>query len=299
MKIAVVILNFNGLSDIRDCLKSVNTNEKDGFEVETIVVNNDTEIRNIDSLKKLFPKIHLINNDKNLGFSGGNNAGIRQALKNNANYIFIINNDTILEKNCLKILLNSAEKEKTAGIFGPKIYFAPGYETHKEKYRPLDLGKIIWYAGGMIDWQNVLASHRGVDELDNGQYDKISKTDFVTGCAMFVKKEVFEKIKLFDEKIFLYFEDVDFCIRAKKKGIGSLFVPQAVVWHKNAGSSGGTGSNLQTYYMTRNRLIIGMRYAPWRTKLALFRENLVLLVNGSPPQKQAVGDFLRRKYGKR
>jgi GT2 family glycosyltransferase len=298
MKIALIILNFNGLVDTQNCLKSLADTVKNNFELEIIVVNNDIHHQNDDIFKKINFQINVINNSKNLGFSGGNNIGIRYGLKNGADFVFIINNDTIVDKNCIQKLLDDAQKEKNIGIFGPKIYFASGYETHKEKYTPMNLGKVIWYAGGIIDWQNVLASHRGVDEVDLGQFDKISKTDFVTGCAMFIRRNVFEKIGLFDEKLFLYFEDVDFCIRAKKKGFNSYFIPQAYLWHKNAISSGGTGSDLQTYYMTRNRLIIGMRYAPWRTKLALFRENMFVLMKGNVFQKHAVGDFLRRKYGK-
>lgn len=188
---------------------------------------------------------------------------------------------------------------KKGGIFGPKIYFYPGFETHKASYKSSELGRVIWYAGGKMDWQNVLASHVGVDEVDSGQHDQLTKTDFVSGCSMFIRREVFETIGYLDPKFYLYYEDLDFCQRAKKKGYDIFYVPEATMWHKNAQGGGGTGSDLQGYFITRNRLLIGMRYAPWRTKLALFREATVLLMHGKKTQKEAIGDFLRKKYGKR
>ncbi len=116
---------------------------------------------------------------------------------------------------------------------------------------------------------------------------------------MFVRSEVFNKIGLFDTKLHLYYEDLDLCKRAQSKGFEIYYVPKAIVWHSNAATAGGSGSKLQSYYITRNRLLIGMRYATWRAKLALFREAATMILKGTKEQKQAVGDFLRKKYGKR
>ncbi|RJR29515.1 glycosyltransferase family 2 protein [Candidatus Microgenomates bacterium] len=299
MKIAIVILNYNGTNVVGDCLASVGKLKTTGFELITYVVDNASTDESVKLILERFPKVTLIKNEKNLGFSEGNNVGIRQALKNGADFVLLLNNDTVVDTNCVTALLEEAQKRPKGGIFGPKIYFAKGYEFHNDRYKESELGKVIWYAGGKIDWNTVLASHRGVDEVDRGQYDVAVKTSFVSGCASFIRKEVFEKVGFLDPKLFLYYEDLDFCKKAQAQGFELYYVPKAVLWHKNAHSSGGSGSDLQSYYITRNRLLLGMRYAPWKTKMALFQEASGYLIWGTLTQKQAVGDFLRKKFGRR
>jgi len=296
MKVAIVVLHYLEKDLTIQCLESIEKLRVSNLKLQTIIVNNNFK-ENLDDLEKSFGDFVFLKTKKNLGFTGGNNLGIKRALKNGADFVFFLNNDTILDKNCLVYLIKQACLIKKSAIFGPKIYFAPGREYHKGKYKPSDQGKVIWYAGGTIDWKNVLASHRGVDEVDKGQYDQTEETDFVSGCAMLVKKEVFEKIGLLDDKYFLYLEDNDFCQRAKKAGFKVIFTPKAKVWHVNAGSS-KVGGTLHDYYLTRNRLIFGMKYANRQTKIALLRESLKLLVSGRPWQKKGIRDFFLRKSGK-
>ncbi len=299
-KIAVIILNWNGKEDTLECLESIQNMEHQVFNLEVIVVDNGSTDNSVDKIKKFIDSgkstIKLLENQRNLGFAEGNNVGIKHALENEADYVMLLNNDTQVDKNLLTELLKAMEENKTVGIVGPKIYFVSGYEYHR-RYKETELGKVIWYAGGMIDWRNVYASHRGVDEVDIGQYDKVEETDFTTGCAMLIKKEVFGQIGFLDEKYFMYLEDVDFCLRAQKAGFKILYKPQGIVWHKNAQSSGQPGSSLQTYYLTRNRLIFGMRYAFLRTKLALLRESIRLYFK-SDVEHQAVSDFFLGRLGK-
>lgn len=264
-KIAIIILNWNGKENTLDCLKSIDKSQK------ILVVDNNSTDDSVEIIKKEFPEVKIIQNPQNYGFAKGNNIGIKKALSDGAEYVFILNNDTVLEKNCLKNLLEAVKKYQEYSIFAPKIYFEKNYEFHKDRYSDNEKGRVIWYAGGIIDWKNVYGKHRGVDEVDCGQFDKFESTEYATGAAMFVKKEVFEKIGLLDEKYFMYYEDTDFCIRAKKAGFKILFVPNAVVYHKNAGSS-SSGSHLQDYYITRNRLMFGIKYAKLKTKLVLIRE---------------------------
>lgn len=298
MHVAVVILNFNRKAETLECLKSLS--QLDGtVKPELVVVDNASTDGSVQSIKGEYPDCTILVNPENLGFAEGNNVGIKYCLNQKAQYVLILNNDTTLDSHCIEELLDFASVDKKGGIFGPKIYFSPGKETHLSRYKKGDIGRVLWYAGGRIDWDNMLASHRGVDEVDSPFYSINQKTQFVSGCAMFVHRHIYEKIGLFDRRFYLYFEDVDFCLKATRKGFGIWYVPKAVVWHKNAESSGGTGSDLQMYYMTRNRLLIGMRYAPWRTKLALMREAMNLIIKGDKTQKQAVGDYLRRRYGKR
>lgn len=295
IKIAIIILHFSHKDLTGQCLDSIAKLRTTGFILETIVVNNNPK-ENLESLKKKFPKIVLLKSQKNSGFAGGNNLGIKKALKDKADFLFILNNDTLLDKNLLSSLVKTANKEKQSGIITPKVYFAPEHEFHYDRYQPQERGKVIWYAGGLIDWQNIICSHRGVDEVDHGQYDMLSETDFASGCAFFVKKEVFKKIGFFDENYFLYLEDVDFCQRAKKAGFKIFYEPKAKLWHINAGSS-AVGSQLQDYYLSRNRLIFGLKYASLKTKFCLIKESLVLLRKGRVWQKIAVRDFYLRKFG--
>lgn len=297
-KIAVIILNYNGFADTHECLRSLTTVKRTGLQLLTVVVDNASK-ESPEILVCEFPEVTLLKNSTNLGYAEGNNVGIREALKHNADFVLILNNDTVVDQYCFIELLKASDQKPSGGIFGPKIYFYKGREFHKSRYKKNESGKVFWYAGGRIDWDNVLVSHRGVDEVDHGQYDTLTKTPFMSGCAMFVRRDVFEKIGLFDNKLYLYYEDLDFCKRAEKNGIGSWYVPKATIWHKNAGTAGGSGSDLQSYYMTRNRLLIGIRYAPFKSKLALLKEGVTLLMKGTSTQKEAVKDFLTGNYGAR
>lgn len=294
-KVAFVIVNWNHKDDTVRCLETLKEVKQKNFEIIVYVIDNGSTNDSAAVIKKNHPWIILIETENNLGFTGGNNIGIRSALDVNADFIWILNNDTLVDKNILSTL--KVFKDPKVGIVGSKIYFAPGSEYHKIRYIEKNRGRVLWYAGGVIDWNNMYASHRGVDEVDTGQYDNVEETSFVTGCSMIVKKEVFEKIGLFDEKFFAYLEDLDFCLRAKQAGFTLLYNPQSILWHKNAGSS-GVGSKLHQYYMTRNRFIVGMRYASIRTKFALAREAFRIMFLGSPIRRKAVMDTLMGKFGK-
>jgi len=294
-EISIVILHFSGREQTEVCLDSIKKLNLKDLEIKVFVVNNNPK-ENLNSLKRKFKEFVFLETGKNLGYAGGNNVGIKKAISGKSDFVFVINNDTFLDKDALTELVKASVSDEKIGILGPKIYFAPGYEFHKERYQAKDKGKVIWYAGGLIDWQNVVSSHRGVDEVDHGQYDTLIETDFVSGCAMLVRKEVFQKIGFFDERFFLYWEDVDFCQRAKKVGFKIMFVPQAKLWHANAGSS-EVGGKIHDYYMTRNRLLFGMRYADLRTKIALVRQSFKILRQGRLWQKIGVKDFYLKKFG--
>jgi GT2 family glycosyltransferase len=157
---------------------------------------------------------------------------------------------------------------------------------------------VIWYAGGVIDWENVYGYHRGVDEVDHGQFDEAQETNFATGCCVAVSATTIKKVGMLDEKYFFGLEDMDWSIRVKQEGLKVLYEPRSMIWHKNAGSSGGSGSKLHEYYHNRNRILFGMRYAKWKTKLALAREGMAKLMSGNQTEKRAVMDAWLNKYGK-
>jgi len=297
MKIAIVVLNYNTKGEILDCLESLSKLQKDDNEIEIIIVDNASTDDSVSAIRKNFKDLTIVENQQNLGFSGGNNVGVKKTLKDKAEWFLILNPDTTVDDRLILELVKVANSDSLVGIIGPKIYFAKGLEFHKNRYKEGELGKVIWYAGGKIDWNNVLASHRGVDEVDKGHYQEIVETDFVSGAAMFVKSQVFEKIGFFDERYFLYLEDLEFCQRAKKAGFKVVFAPKAIVWHKNA-SSTKVGSPLQDYFITRNRLIFGLKYANLRAKFALFRESINFLFGSNKIKKRAVLDFYFGRWGR-
>lgn len=289
-RVAVVIVNWNGKDNTLSCLASLGKRN-------IIVVDNASTDGSVEAINKRFPTVEIIQNSENLGFSGGNNIGIKSALSRGADFIWLLNNDTVVDKNALQSLIEAFD-DRSVGIAGSKIYFSPGREFHKERYKIGELGNVLWYAGGHIDWNNMYASHRGVDEVDRGQYDEPEETEFITGCSMMVKREVFEKIGILDEKFFAYLEDVDFCLRAKNHGYRLLYVSRSIIWHENASSSGSPGSVLHEYCLTRNRLLMAFRYAPIRTRIALLREGLRFIKNGSSIRRRAVVDALFGRFGR-
>lgn len=296
-KVALIIVNWNGHKDTVRCLESVkNIHIPNGLTLETIVVDNGSTDESVKYLSKAYPQATVLTLHENLGFTGGNNVGIGYGMKRNADYIWLLNNDTIVDSHVLSLV--EAFSDHAVGVAGSKIYFAPGHEYHKARYSKTEIGKVFWYAGGLVDWDNMYASHKGVDEVDVGQYDILTETPFVTGCSMMIKREVIEKIGMLDDRFYLYLEDLDFGLRAKEAGFRLVYFPQSKLWHVNAGSSGGAGNPIHDYYITRNRLWIGLRYAPLRTKFALLREAFRFLHHGNSIKKQAVKDFFLHKWGK-
>ena len=305
MLVSIVILNWNRKKDTLDCLESLGKTIVD-FKLETIVVDNastdgsSTEIRKF--LKKMSFKRNnfrseILKNKDNLGFCEGNNLGIRHALNHGADYILLPNNDTLVDESTFGDLLRVALSRPKAGLLSPKIYFAPGYEFKKDIYKSSDMGRVIWYAGGNIDWDNVYGTNHGVDEVDKGQFERVRETDFATGACMLIKRELLEKVGTLDEKYFMYFEDSDLSHRARNAGYEVLYAPPARIWHKVSQSS-KIGGDLNDYFIIRNRLLFGMRYAPVRTRLALYRESLRLFWKGRPWQKKGVLDFYLGKFGR-
>lgn len=295
----LVILSYKGHKDTHELLNSLQKVKTDDFLMNVVVVDNcPSDQIKIDLKEFKDLNLHVIYNEKNLGFSGGNNVGIKYSAKNNADYIVVQNNDTLVDPEYIKELIKAAESNDQIGAVVPKIYFAKGYEFHKERYRDEDIGKVIWYGGGYIDWKNVLGNHKGVDEVDKGQYDNEEETELATGCCILIKRKIIDEVLGYDDRYFLYYEDADLSQRIQGVGYKLFYAPKAVIWHKNAQSTGGSGSDLQDYFITRNRLLFGMRFAGLRAKAALIKESLKLLSNGRKWQKKGVIDYYLRKFEK-
>lgn len=299
-KVSIVILNWNRKKDTLDCLESIRNVDSKGIKLELVVVDNASKDGSVEAFKNLsFDNIayEIVENKKNLGFAEGNNIGVRHSFNHGAEYVVILNNDTIVDKRLITGLVSTARKYPDAGLISPKIYFAKGYEYHPKRYKKKDLGKVIWYAGGDLDWDDVYGTNRGVDEVDHGQYEKVVDTEFATGACMLVKKKAIKKAGMFDWRYFMYLEDADLSQRMKKKKWRVMYTPKAHLWHKVAQSS-KIGGDLNDYYITRNRLIFGMKYAPIRTRFALYRESMRILIRGRRWQKFGVLDFYLGIRGK-
>ncbi len=295
-KVSIIIVHYGSLATTTRCLQSLQKMDS-GFQVACVVIDNAAK-EPAQKLEEKFPQTTVIRLKENAGFSGGNNAGIRYAIKQQSpDMIVLLNDDTTVAPNFLEALWERFTKRPHSGAIAPKIFFSPGKEFHQESYRREDHGNVLWYAGGWIDWKEVVAWHRGVDEKDLGQHDKATRSPFATGCCLALRPKALQKVGLLDDNLFLYWEDVELSLRLRKAGWEVWYEPQSQIWHDNAGSS-GSGSQLHEYYQTRNRYLVGFRYAPARTKLFLLKQLFREYKTGSFPRKQAILDLIKRNYGK-
>jgi GT2 family glycosyltransferase len=299
-KVSIIILTTNALKMTKEQLLDVAKLDTGNLNIECIVVDNGSKDGTEESIKNYkLPNMRykFIQSGANLGFAGGNNIGIKDALKHKSDYIILMNNDLILRKDIVVKLVDFMSRNVDVGVASPKMYFAKGYEFHKDRYNESEKGKVLWYAGGIIDRKNVYTSHRGVDEVDHGQYDKIEETDVANGACVIIRREVFEKIGLLDSSFFLYWEDADFSERVKRAGFKVFFYPNTWMWHKVSASTGGSGSPTNDYFLIRNRFYYSMRYSPFWTKFAVFRDTVRQIFIGRTWQKWGALDaLLGRKY---
>jgi GT2 family glycosyltransferase len=294
-KVSLIILTTKALAMTKEQLIDVAKLDTKGVQCECLVVDNGSN----DGTEEAFQNYKLpnmnykfIETGANLGFAGGNNVGIKDVVERKFDYIILMNNDLILSKDIINKLVGFMEANKEVGVASPKMYFAKGYEFHKDRYKDSDLGKVIWYAGGVIDRKNAYSSHRGVDEVDCGQYDKTVDTDFANGATVIIRREVFEKVGYLDSSFFLYWEDADFSEKVKKYGYKVKYFPGTCIWHKVSASTGGSGSPTNDYFLTRNRIYFAMRYLSLRTKFAVVRDTIRLIFIGRKWQKWGAVDGL-------
>jgi GT2 family glycosyltransferase len=216
--VSIIILNYNGREDTLACLRSMEHLTYPNARI--IVVDNGSTDGSAEAFRAQHPRFELIETGKNLGFTGGNNLGIRHALEQGADYVMLLNNDTVVAPDFLDVMVTAMEANPKAGVTGPTIYYYDSPET-------------IWSAGGAIDWSHGTTCMVGLDEEDKAQFGLSPRpVDFVTGCAILARRDVWEKVGLLDEKFFMYYEETEWCVRARRAGFDILHVPTAMVWHK-------------------------------------------------------------------
>jgi GT2 family glycosyltransferase len=223
--IAVIVLTWNGRDLTLDCLDSLARVATAGVRV--IVVDNASADGTVEAIRARFgAEVTVLSNPSNLGYAAGNNAGIERALDDGADLVLLLNNDTIVDPAFIDELVRGLAAAPGAGIAGPKTYYAS----------PPDR---IWFAGGEVSLWRGTARHIGIRQTDRGQYDTPRDVDYVSGCALLARREVFETIGMLDTAYRAYFEDTDFCMRAARAGFRIRYVPAAKVWHRISASTGG------------------------------------------------------------
>jgi len=270
-KIAVITVLYENYIILPDFLNSFKKQASDNFHIFLVDLSINKRKIKLPSLVTLLPSI-------NKGYAYGINLGIKEALSKQFSRFCVINSDIYVASNFIESISESLDKHPSS-LIGGKIYYASGYEYHKKRYAQKDLGKVLWYAGGINDWDNCLTKHRGVDEVDIGKYDICEETDFITGCLMCFDASVVSQIGLWNESYFLYFEDTEYCERAKRANIALYFDPNIILWHKNAQSTKGSGSELHQMYQKKNQLRFGLKYAPLKTRLHLLKNYALTFFN--------------------
>jgi GT2 family glycosyltransferase len=238
--VSIVVLNYKGREDTLDCLRSLE--HLTYRHVQIVVVDNHSEDGLEQAVRAAHPRAVFIQTGANLGFTGGNNVGIRYALEHGADYVMLLNNDTVVAPDFLDVMIEVMEQDPSIGVTGPMIYY----------YHNPDM---IWSAGGEIDWSRGETHMTGINELDVSQFGLTPRpADFVTGCALLARREVWQKVGLLDERFFMYYEETEWCVRAGRSGYKLMVVPMAMIWHKISIEARAASPRIY-YYMVRNRLL--------------------------------------------
>ncbi|MEW6685478.1 MAG: glycosyltransferase family 2 protein [Candidatus Edwardsbacteria bacterium] len=257
----IVILNWNNWWDTLECVSTLEETNYPNFKI--LIVDNGSSNDSVERLRSARPQLPILIGDTNVGFAQGNNLGIRWVMERDADYVFLLNNDTVVDSRAIDELTKVAESDGSIGVVSPKIFYYSSPET-------------FWFVKAKVNLKTGLVGyHQGKNQKDRGQFDREGDIERASGCAMMVKRKVVEEIGLFDANYFCYLEEVDWCIRCREAGFRITYVPQAKVWHKVASSRGGEKSAEIIYYCVRNTLYLVTKFLPFEDE---FRENFRKIV---------------------
>jgi GT2 family glycosyltransferase len=247
VKVLIVVLNWNSREMTEDCLRSLLAMEGDSFDI--LVVDNGSRDGSVEYLRERFPQIEVIANGRNLGFAAGCNVGIRQGLAEGADYILLVNNDTVVDPALLKELVAEGARNHQAGIVSPKIYY----------FEPNDA---IWWVGGTYTCWTGLAKHIDLKKKDTGKHDTPRDLDWATGCVMLLRSEALRAAGTFDEQFFGNGEDLDLSLRMRQLGYVVRYVPAAKVWHREGiDYRKNVGEHVRSFTLVRNLLWVMHKHA--------------------------------------
>jgi len=293
-RLCAVVIAYNQRKQTLACLRALSGVTYPAWTI--LLVDNGSTDGTAEAVAGAFPEICVLRLDENQGYAEGANRGIERVLADSAEYILLLNNDVWFSPEAPSILIAAAEADPRIATVGPKVYYAD--EPHK-----------LQSTGGMLDRQTMRSRLIGQGELDQGQYDRSRDVDFVSGCAMLIRAQAWCTVGGFDPAYFLYYEEVDWCLRAHQAGWKVMYIPFVAIWHANQTST-GTEPGLVMYYTTRNRLLLAQRYAGRWTRLAIYvdalqragRSMYYLLASHQRPQAvatlRAVRDFARGRLGR-
>lgn len=240
-EVAIILVNYRQAQLTLDCVRSIRQLNYKKWSV--IIVDNDSQDGSYEMLSETCKDCTILQSKTNNGFAAGCNIGIRYAMAHGAEYILLLNNDTVVDPYLLDQLLDYSDKQ---AVTVPKMYY-------------YDKPNTLWYAGGYIDKIKGTAFHYGENEMDTGQFDAPCEVSFATGCCMLIPQNVINIVPLMDEAYFLYFEDTDYSISLKRHGIRIIYCPEAKLWHKVSAST-AKNSKLMEYYTNRNRFYCAKKY---------------------------------------
>lgn len=280
--VSIIILNWNGWKDTLECLHSVQQINYPNFRV--LVVDNGSTDDSVAQIRQAFPAVALLETGENLGYAGGNNAGIAYALNQHPTFILLLNNDTVVDPDILTAFVDAASACPAAGIFGAKSYYYSKPDT-------------IWALAGKWDRSVNEISLVGLGETDSAATcGQPFEVDYVIGCALFCRVDLIKKIGMMEDAFFLNFEEMDWCYRARAAGYLSYSVPSAKLWHKVSVSFGGAESPLWKYFMTRNELLWARRHLPLRERVRVAQKILRRLFPGFSLGEPGKHGFAQRLY---
>lgn len=238
-ELSIITVNYNGLENTCTLIDSIPFNEN----MEVIVVDNASKNDEAIIIQERYPQVKTIRSDKNLGFAGGNNLGIKAA---KGKYLFLVNNDTVFKDFNVQALIDRLESSSNIGLVSPKIRFA--WDNNPIQY------------AGYTPLSKITVRNKaiGFGEEDNGQYDTPHPTPYAHGAAMLIKREVIDKVGLMPDCYFLYYEEIDWSMMFTRSGYEIWYEPACTIFHKESQST-GQSSPLRTYYITRNRLLLVKR----------------------------------------
>jgi GT2 family glycosyltransferase len=298
-QVCVVVVNWNGVSQSRRCLMSLR--DLDYPNVKACLVDNGSTDGSAAELGREFSEVDVLALPSNIGYAGGCNAGIAWAREHGAEYIWLLNNDTTFDPQSLRALTTRASELRGSGaapILAPKILFASAPTT-------------VWSAGGTLRWPWLEREHIGMGEEDESQ-DAAREIDWASGCALFFPASVADAVGPLDERYFLYLEDVDWCLRARRLGIPIWFVPEARLWHDVSLSTKEVDSRDLRYYFARNYYIlafdhcgpVGRAWVAVRIGITLAKSTIRSLLFPSyrrdsfyQSQTRAIRDFIGHRFG--
>jgi hypothetical protein len=244
----IIILNWNGRDDTLACLASLKRITYPNYRI--LLIDNASADGSVHAVRRDFPEVEIIENSENRRFAAANNQGIRRALANGADFVLLLNNDTEVAPDFLDEMVRASLMRSGVGMVGPKIFY------YHDRQR-------IWFAGGEINFWKGRTAHRGLRRIDGEEWNTPGETDYITGCALLATRECIEKIGMLDVSYFIYSEDADWCLRARRAGFKCRFVPSAHVWHKISASSGGGLTSFKAYHKVRSNFIFFKRHARW------------------------------------